>query len=85
MNVLPRDSELDLFSLAGAARDLLVDTRARAGMHIESLKSQLDELWRSAEEMLPVSSPADLIEHVERTLEDLRSWSAIGLSGKFAT
>lgn len=83
MNLSSRN--LNLFSLAGRARILLEDSRTAASLPMRNLKSQLDDLWSMAEEVLPRSLPADLVGHVERTLEDLRAWRGIGLTGQFAT
>lgn len=76
---------VDLRSLAGSARSLLDSTCALAEVHIRDLKSQIDDLWEAAEELVPRSVPADLIAHVEKTLEELRSWKAIGLREGFST
>ncbi len=75
----------DLRDLKGNARYLVSETRILADGHIQNLKGQVEELWRSAEELMPTDPAADLMEHVERTLEDLRGWRAIGLIGQFAT
>lgn len=69
---------LDLRFLATNPRTLLDGP-------IRNLKGQVDDLWRSAAELMPSDSASDLIEHVERTLQDLRGWSSIGLVGQFAT
>lgn len=74
-----------LRSLAGSARSLLGSTYALAEVHIGDLKSQLNELWDAAEELVPRHVPADLIAHVEKTLEELRGWNAIGLRSGFST
>ena len=75
---------VDLRSLAGSARSLLGSTYALAEVHIHDLKAQIDDLWEAAEE-LPRTVHADLIAHVEKTLEELRSWKAIGLREGFST
>jgi hypothetical protein len=75
---------VDLRSLAGSARSLLGSTYALAEVHIHDLKTQIDDLWEAAEE-LPRTVHADLIAHVEKTLEELRSWKAIGLREGFST
>ena len=69
---------LDLRSLAGNTRTLLDGP-------IRNLKGQVDDLWRSAAELMPQDPASDLIEHVERTLQDLRAWRSIGLIGQLAT
>ena len=86
MIIRPCRSERDLPSLAGTARAIIRSTRAVAEVHITDLKEQLDGLWQAAEELIPRTTPADLIGHVEKTLKDLRGgWNAIGLRGGFAT
>lgn len=52
---------------------------------IRNLKEQVDDLWSSAADLMPADPASDLIEHVERTLQDLRGWRSIGLTGQFAT
>jgi len=79
-----KTSAADLRSLAGSARSLLGSTYALAEVHIHDLKAQIDDLWEAAEE-LPRTVHADLIAHVERTLEELRDWKAIGLREGFST
>jgi hypothetical protein len=74
-----------LRSLAGSAHALLDSAHALAEVHIHDLKSQIDDLWEAAEEMIPRSVPTDLIAHVERTLDELRAWKAIGLREGFST
>jgi|GEM_PF-1769772 len=69
---------LDLNSLAGNTRTLLDGP-------IRNLKGQVEDLWRSAGELMPQDPACDLIEHVERTLQDLRGWRSIGLIGQLAT
>jgi hypothetical protein len=76
---------VDLRSWAGSARSLLGSTYALAEVHIHDLKEQIDELWEAAEELLPRTIPSDLIAHVEKTLDELRSWKAIGLREGFST
>lgn len=86
MNIRPCRNELDLHSLAGTARAIIRSTRTVAEVHITDLKEQLDDLWQAAEDLIPRTTPADLIGHVEKTLKDLRGgWTAIGLRGGFAT
>jgi hypothetical protein len=85
MSIRPCRSEIDLHSLAGTARALLTSTRTVAEVHMTGLKEQLEDLWAAAEELLPRTAPADLISHVEKTLEELRSWNVIGLRSGFAT
>ncbi len=72
-------------SLAGSAKALLASTRTIAEVHISDLKSQLDDLWKAAEEFVPATVHADLSAHVERTLDELKSWTAIGLRKGFST
>jgi hypothetical protein len=76
---------VDLRSLADSARSLLGSTYALAEVHIHDLKAQIDDLWEAAEELVPRTVPADLIAHVEKTLDELRSWKAIGLREGFST
>lgn len=83
--MIKSSAAVDLRSLAGSARSLLGSTCALAEVHIRDLKSQLDELWDAAEDLVPRHVPADLIAHVEKTLEELRGWRAIGLREGFST
>jgi hypothetical protein len=76
---------VNLRSWAGSARSLLDSTCALAEVHIHDLKSQIDDLWEAAEELIPRTVPADLIAHVEKTLDELRGWKAIGLREGFST
>jgi len=60
-------------SLAKIASDLLVETRQAAVTRVSDLRSQVDDLWQAAGELLPQAKPAVLARHVERTLETLRN------------
>ena len=65
-------------SLAGIAREILAETRQAAVTKVSDLQAQVDDLWRAAEDMLPRTKTADLIDHVERTIKALRKRDLIG-------
>lgn len=65
-------------SLAGIAHEILVETRNAAVTKVSDLRSQVDDLWQAAEEMIPSARPAALIGHVERTLKVLQKRDVIG-------
>lgn len=74
-----------LRSIAETARSLFDSTRTLAEVHIHDLKAQVDDLWASAESLLPPAKRADLIAYVEKAVEEIRSWNAIGLRSGVAT
>ena len=64
-------------SLAGIAREILTETHNAATTKVSDLRSQVDELWRAAGEMLPAKKTATVVRHVQRTYEALRNRDVI--------
>lgn len=56
-------------TLAGIAHEILLETRAVAVTKVSDLRSQVDDLWQAAEDMLPHAKPAAIISRVEKTME----------------
>jgi anti-sigma factor RsiW len=56
-------------SLAGIAHEILLETRAAAATRVSDLRSQVDDLWQAAEDMLPHARPAAIMNRVEKTVE----------------
>lgn len=65
-------------TLAGIAREILVDTRNAAATKVSDLRSQVDDLWQTADEMLPRKQASELMLRVERAVESMRNRHQIG-------
>ncbi len=65
-------------SLAGIAREILIETRDAAATKVSDLRSQVDDLWQAAEDMLPHAKPAAIFHRVEKTITALQKRDAIG-------
>ena len=65
-------------SLAGIAHEILLETRDAAKGKVSDLRSQVDDLWQTAEEMLPHARPAALLDRVEKAVSALQKRDAIG-------
>ncbi len=86
MKKILQRSFADITVLAFKTGTRLVETTSSvAEVHVVNLKGQLDSLWAMAEEVLPKTRPADIMENFERRLADLRVWKNLGLPGEFAT
>jgi anti-sigma factor RsiW len=59
-------------SLAGIAHEMLLETRDAAATKVSDLRSQVDELWQAAGDMLPSAKPAALMRRVELTVQALK-------------
>jgi len=59
-------------SLAGIAHEMFLETRAAAATKVSDLRSQVDDLWEAAGEMLPGARPAALMRRVELTVRALK-------------
>lgn len=64
-------------SLAGIAHEILVETRNAANTKACVLRSQVEELWQAAGEMLPLVNSVQLIRNVEKTLKVLKNRDTI--------
>lgn len=73
MKKLITNSLLTTRSLANTAREILADTRDAAADSINDLRTQVEELWAAAGELMPRPDPKVLMDHVESTLENLRN------------
>jgi len=60
-------------SLAGIAREMLAETHNAATTKVSDLRSQVEDLWQAAGELLPRDKTASLVRHVKRTYEALRN------------
>ena len=60
-------------SLAGIARDMLAETHSAATTKVSDLRSQVEDLWQAAGEMLPRDKTASVVRHVKRTYDALRN------------
>ena len=65
------------YSLAGIAHEILIETRNAANTKACCLRSQVEELWQAAGEMLPHVIPAQIIRHAEKTLQLLKNRDTI--------
>ncbi len=65
-------------SLAGIAHDILLETRNAARTKVSDLRSQVDDLWQAAEEMLPHAKPAAILNRVEKAVSALQKRDSIG-------
>ena len=65
-------------SLAGIAHDILLETRDAAKTRVSDLRSQVDDLWQAAEDMLPHAKPAALLDRVEKAVAALQKRDSIG-------
>jgi len=65
-------------TLAGIAHELLLETRQAATTKVSDLRSQVEDLWQAAGDMIPRARPAELIRHVETTLDALQKRDLIG-------
>ena len=59
-------------SLAGIAHGMLIETRDAAATKVSNLRSQVDDLWQAAGDMLPNAKPAAFMRRVERTVRALK-------------
>ncbi len=60
-------------SLAGIAREILLETHSAATHKVSNLRSQVEDLWEAAGEMLPREKTADVVRHVKRTYAALKN------------
>jgi hypothetical protein len=60
-------------SLAGIAHEMLIDTRDSATHKVSNLRKQVDELWRTADDLLPREKTAEVVQHVEKVLSLMKS------------
>ena len=51
---------------------MLLETREAAATKVSDLRSQVDDLWQAAGEMLPKAKPAALMRRVEFTVRALK-------------
>ncbi len=65
-------------TLAGIAREILIDTRNAATSKVSDLRAQVDELWQNADELLPRKQASELMRRVERAVESMRQRDQIG-------
>ncbi len=65
------------YSLAAIAREILIDTHNAATTKVCDLRSQVDELWRAADDMLPRKRTTEAIRRVENALRALRNRDTI--------
>ena len=64
-------------SLAEAAQEKLSETRDAAVNKVSNLRSQVDDLWAAAGEMLPRPKKA-LVQRLESALKAMRNRDTIG-------
>lgn len=64
-------------SLAGIAHEILIENRNAANAKVCCLRSQVDELWQAAGEMLPHVIPAQFIRNAGKTLALLKNRDTI--------
>ena len=69
-------------SLAGIARELLIETRQAATTKVHDLREQVEDLWAAAGEKLPRAKATQFMRHLESAVQALRSRDTIGFPGR---
>jgi len=69
-------------SLAGIARELLVETQQAAVTKVHDLREQVEDLWVAAGEKLPRAKTAQFMRHLESAVKALRSRDTIGFPSR---
>jgi hypothetical protein len=69
-------------SLAGIARELLVETHQAATTKVNDLRVQVEDLWAAAGERLPRAKTAQFMRHLESAVKALRNRDTIGFPSR---